>query len=190
LSKWRDCIVVFIDLIGIKKRAALGDSKASALMRSFHNKVRQEMRNSLSTLDHAYVWNDSVILLAYVDQGPRAYERALLDADSLKRKIDASSSVSSYAITVKGQAFPVTPTVDTNRVTVIQASSYAMANCFEVDAKIKKKKLRKSWYVDTRIVREIEHLKSSEWIVVPFLPTGRRRRVYLYTGYLWGKVGV
>jgi len=104
VSRWRDCIVVLMDLIATKKRAQEGNRAASASMRSFHQLVRREMTAGLCALDHAYVWNDSVLLLAYVDDRPRAYEAAIHAADDLKRRVDATARC--YAIAVKGRAFP------------------------------------------------------------------------------------
>lgn len=186
MSRWRDCIVVLMDLIGVKKQALDGDSGASALMRSFHAMVRREMAGGLGALDHAYVWNDSVLLLAYVDDRSQAYKRAIHAADDLKRKVDVIAP--SYAIAVKGRAFPSNAGPDDTRVTVIKASSYAMANCFEIEAKAKSKKLRKAWYIDVRIARKVREARTSEWIAVPLLPLGKCRRVYIHTQNLWGSV--
>lgn len=182
MSEWSDCIVVLMDLIGLKKRALDGDSAASALMRSFHALVRQEMAGGLGALDHAYVWNDSVLLLAYVDDRPETYATAIHAADNLKRKVDATAA--SYAIAVKGRAFPSNAGSD-GRVTVIKASSYAMANCFEIEAEAKSKKLRKAWYIDVRIARRVREARAPDWITVPLLPGGKHRRVYVHGGYLW-----
>jgi hypothetical protein len=181
---WSDSIVVLMDLIGVKKRAFEGDSAASALMRSFHQLVRHEMAQGLHALNHAYVWNDSVLLLAYVDDRDLAYEKAIHAADDLKQGVDAIAP--SYAIAVKGRAFP--PSAADLRVTVIRASSYAMANCFEIEAEAKSKKLRSAWYVDVRIARKVPQARSPEWIAVSLLPGGKRRRVYVHDGYLWGGV--
>lgn len=184
MSGWRDCIIVLMDLIGLRRRALEGDSAASALMRSFHNVIRKEMASGLRGLDHAYVWNDSVLLLAYVDDRSPAYESAIHAADTLKRKIDAIAP--SYAIAVKGRAFPSSAGSDCTKVTVIRASSYAMANCFEIEAEAKSKRRHMAWYIDVRIARRLPRAKSPEWIAVPLLPYGKRRRVYLHAGYLWG----
>lgn len=91
MSQWSDCIVVLMDLIGTKTRAREGNRTASASMRSFHQLVRREMTAGLRWLDHAYVWNDSVLLLAYVDDRPQAYEAAIHAADDLKRRVDATA---------------------------------------------------------------------------------------------------
>jgi hypothetical protein len=173
-----------MDLIGVKKRALDGDSAASALMRSFHRLVRRKMASGLDALDHAYVWNDSVLLLAHVDDRPESYERAIHAADDLKREVDRTAS--SYAIAVKGRVFPSNAGFDGARVTVIKASSYAMANCFEIEAEAKRRRLRKAWYIDVRIARKVREARAPKWIAVPLLPGGKRRRVYVHGGYLWG----
>jgi hypothetical protein len=184
VTGWSDSIIVLIDLIGVKKRALGGDSYASGLMRSFHKLVQREMARGLGALDHAYVWNDSVLLLAHVDDRPEAYERAIRAADDLKRKIDVMAP--SFAIAVKGRTFPRNTSLDEARVTVIEASSYAMANCFEIEAEAKRSKLHMAWYIDVRIARNVSAARAPKWFAVSLLPGGKRRRVYVHDGYLWG----
>jgi hypothetical protein len=183
VSEWRDCVVVLMDLVGVKGRAFEGTSAATSLMRSFHDLVRREMATGLPALEHAYLWNDSVILLAHVTGSPRAYQRVIRAADDLKRQVDMIAP--SYAIAVKGRAFPHAR--QGPRITVIRASSFAMANCFEIEVEAKRKKLRSAWYVDVRIARMVRQTKGSEWFLVGLLPTGRRRRIYTHDGYLWGQ---
>src|SRR5580700_6379769 len=98
---WQDCIVTLIDLQGVKAMAEQGI--ASKLMLKFHNIVIKE-RDSLNITAHAYVWNDSVLLLSYVNEDDSSFESAMKDADKLKRRVDVI--VRSYAIAVKGQTFP------------------------------------------------------------------------------------
>ena len=187
MSGWNDCIVVLMDLIGIKKRALEGDSAASAVMLSFHSLVCRELAKGMGALDHVYVWNDSVLLLSFIDHRPETYEMAIRSADKLKQKVDLIAP--SYAIAVKGRAFPSNAGHYGSRVTLIKASSYAMANCFEIEAEAKKKKLRgKTWYIDIRIARMVRAATAPEWISVPLLPGGKRRRVYAHEGYLWGGI--
>jgi len=181
VSTWRDCIVVLVDLIGVKKRAFEGDASATSLMRSFHQLVYREMATSLGEIDHAYVWNDSVLLLAHVSEG-KGYERVMRAADNLKRRVDTVAP--SYAIAVKGKTFPAA--IQGARVTVITASSFAMANCFEIEAEAKRKKLRKAWYVDVRIARSVPEARATQWCSVRLLPGGKLRRIYTHDQYLWG----
>ena len=180
MNNWRDCIVVQIDLIGIKNRALDGSSSASKLMRIFQEIVRQEVAAGLKSLEHAYVWNDSVLLLSYVDGRSHNYRNSLQAAAALKCKIDMICP--NYAIAVKGQAFPSIARWNSQNFTAIAASSYAMANCFAIETAAKAKKLRKTWYIDARIAKHFLPAKSSEWIDLPLLPTGRYRRIFLHEG--------
>src|SRR6266581_1218759 len=101
-------------------------------MRVFHGLIVNEMKRGLLSLEHAYAWNDSVLLLGYVGQSPEAYRACLQDAERLKRKVDAIAK--SYAIAVKGQTFPEMADsvvgrrrIRNGRATILRTSSYAMA---------------------------------------------------------------
>lgn len=190
--KWRDCVVIYIDLVDVKKRASGSKSKGSSLMRAFHALVASEMKSGLLSLDHAYVWNDSALLLGYVDGSPRAYEACLRDAETLKRKVEQSTK--SYAIAVKGQTFPQSPeamaesgTSKAGRVTILRTSSYAMGNCFEIEKEVKKRGLRKSWYIDGRIAKHIKRPGPREVLELNLLPKDEPRSVHLFDGYLWDR---
>jgi hypothetical protein len=178
-SEWRDCIVVVFDLNAIKQKAKQRGVGVE-LMRRLHQVVSDAAGQGLRSISHAYAWNDSALLLAFVD-GVQQYESVLRDADVLKRAIDAIGT--SYAVAVKGQAFPTPPGGYDPRVTVIAASSYAMGNCFEITGGVGKK-LKKPWYVDSRIAK---HIRTSQTFVrteEKLLPR-ETRRVYAYDGYLW-----
>ena len=183
-KEYRDCIVTLIDLIGVEKLAQSGE--ASKLMREFHKLVTQEKGN-LSAIDHAYVWNDSALLLSYVDDHNASYEAAMRDANKLKRRVDTVRN--SYAIAVKGQAFPPVrgrgKAANASGVIFIRASSWAMANCFKIEEKIKA--LRKAWALDDWIKERIKtELRYSDQVAIPLLPSKKRRNVYFFDGYLWG----
>jgi hypothetical protein len=181
MSNWRDCIVILMDLIGVKRQALKGDSRASSLMRRFHQVVCHEMRTGLRSLDHAYVWNDAVLLLAYVDDHSQRLRESLRDAALLKRKVDGVKR--SYAIAVMGQAFPSgsprTPKQHDARVIVLKTSSYAMANCFEIEAEGKRRGLRNEWYIDERIIKRLG-VTADASITVNLLPDGIGRKIYMY----------
>jgi len=170
-----------IDMVGVKDRAT---ADGSALMRQFHALVRREAQ-SLMSVAHTYVWNDSVLLLSYVD-GEQFFEQPMRDAERLKRQIDKLAP--SYAIAIKGQAFP--PVLDgenvpaPHNVTLIEASSWAMANCFIVE-KVLGGKLRKPWYVDGRIKTKIGSVRTCSTHSVTLLPEQKSRKVYVFDGYLW-----
>lgn len=184
MSGWRDCIVVFFDLAGTKKLAAAGP-KGSDLQRSFHRLICEQMRDGFHSIDHAYIWNDSVLLLAYPDD-EKTYEQIMHAADDLKRVVDKHCSC--YAIAVKGQAFPAIGASfgePPSRVTVLRTSSYAMANCFAIEEEARKRKIRKQWYVDARIARAVKISRSPTWFALRLLPRGKCRRIYTHSGYIW-----
>jgi hypothetical protein len=100
--------VTLIDLIGTKDLAARGDRKASYAMRGMHMLVVKQMAMALPAHSRAYIWNDSVVLLAYLDDGP---DVILREVDMLKRQIDAFVKTcgckrGSFAIAVQGRVFP------------------------------------------------------------------------------------
>jgi len=180
--EWRDCIVTMIDMVGVKNRAQ--DGHASKLMRRFHALIGEEI-GTLPSVAHAYAWNDSVLLLSYLTDGDTSYQSAVRDAEKLKRRIDRLAI--SYAIAVKGQAFP--PKRDEqdptkSKITVIETSGWAMANCFEIE-KALAKKWRKPWYVDIRIASKIQTRQTFHVDTVNLLPTGRARRVHMFDDYIW-----
>lgn len=189
MSAWQDCIVTLIDLIGIKKHAHHGDLKATTLMRHFHALVLKRIRD-LPSIDHAYAWNDSVLLLAYLGTERNKKEVVLREIDAFKREIDILAD--SYAIAVQGQNFPETPFLARGRrprntherVTILRVSSYAMANCFAIEEKLGRS-TQKPWYVDERIARQLSSQQKCETKPMVFLPHGAKRNVFIYEGYLW-----
>jgi hypothetical protein len=202
MAGWRECIVTLIDVVGVKKLAKRPDTRASDLMRAIHHLVLDEMTNGLPAHSTAYVWNDSVLLLAYLNSSAGAAEVILREADALKRQLDAlargSHAQISYAISVQGQVFPDpggleprgVPTEKEVRTVVIKASSYAMANCFLIEEHLGKNS-RKPWYLDSRLAIG---LKTDRGPILKqklkLLPGGKERNVYAYAGYLWGSNGI
>lgn len=181
---WQDCIVTLIDLQGVKAMAEQGI--ASKLMLKFHNIVIKE-RDSLNATAHAYVWNDSVLLLSYVNEDDSSFESAMKDADKLKRRVDVI--VRSYAIAVKGQTFPPVNDAATHKkspsVTVIRASSWAMANVFEIEKKLGN--LKKPWYVDGWIKNRITTSQKFQKESMTMFPSKKKRPIYVFDGYLWAQ---
>jgi hypothetical protein len=181
---WQDCIVTLIDLVGVRAKAPQGI--ASALMRKFHNVVVKE-RGSLNATASAYVWNDSVLLLSYVNDNSSSFEGAMKDADKLKRRVDTVER--SYAIAVKGQTFPPVNDPATHMkspsITVIRASSWAMANVFEIEKKLGK--LKKSWYVDGWIKNRISTSQRFQKESMTMFPLKQKRPIYVFEDYLWAQ---
>jgi hypothetical protein len=58
--------------------------------------------------------------------------------------------------------------------------SYAMANCFEIEKQIKKRRLRKSWYVGERIVKKTGEASSCGAFEINLLPDSQPQRVFLF----------
>lgn len=201
MSGWRDCVVTLIDLVGIRKFAEQPDTRASELMRQMHALVLSEMNTALPAHSKAYIWNDSVLLLAFRDNDSPPAEPILWEIDGLKRKIDALAESrglgGSYAIAVKGQSFPdlrvgepsLTRDVAVQgpRALVIEASSYALANCFLIEQQIGKI-LKQPWYVDSRLATAIETDQVPTKKRVKLLPGAEARDVYVYAGYLWSAI--
>jgi hypothetical protein len=179
-TAWRNCVVALIDLAGTKRETAKGNGRGSTLMRKFHNLVVGTLRQR-QHIAHAYVWNDSVLLLAYVAGRPGEYEDLFQELDILKQRIGALNRC--YGIAVKGQAFPPDNPDIPSHVTVIRASSYAMANCFAIEQVARTKRLRGDWYIDGRIVHHVPSLvRGQEMFTLPMQPTLRSRRVYVHYG--------
>ena len=88
-SDLRDCVVTMLDLIDVKKRAP--ESHGSMMMRAFHKTALDALAQYAPSVHNAYVWNDSLLLLTYVDASTSSVEVALREADKLKRRIDEQS---------------------------------------------------------------------------------------------------
>ena len=179
-----DCVLALFDLVGIKKLAPDGDG--SKQMRRLHGVVMDATAsNGFDCLARAYTWNDSVLLLAHVNNR-NGYERILRDVSRFKRAlIDQVSE--SYCAVVKGKSFPSPQgprALQNGRFVFIEASSYAMANCMDIPGRFKNN--RHQWYLDERVSRELDGLlaRPAYQLRVPFLPSRKERYVYAYDS-LW-----
>jgi len=191
MSSWKHCIISLIDLIGIKKKLFDKKSKGIRLMRQMHQIVHTQINNEMPYHDHAYLWNDSVLLLAYVDEKKTLYEPVMREVNKLKIEINRLSK--SYVICVKGKAIPPpkisnsTPIngniTNQTKDTYLKASSMALANCFAIDKTLKEHK--KTWYIDSWIARHIKTSQKSVKDYVEMLPTNRKRYVHMYKNDLW-----
>lgn len=185
---WPHCIVTVIDVIGIKDLAKIGDSRASTQMRRLHALTRTAFYSGMPMHAHSYCWNDSVLLLAYWNQDLEAARSILAEASKLKRNVDSQID-KSYAISVKGQAFPETTSErlgipdEQSRCTILRASSYAFANCYQIEAEAKRNRLRASWYIDSRLEQAIDRTAYKEFSMT-LLPGQRNRRILLFNDYI------
>lgn len=194
MSCWKNSIVTYMDLVGIKSIAEDGNSKATYIMRKMHDLVEAEMHHEMNNHDNCYVWNDSVLLLSIIDgHGKnRDVKEVMREADNLKRKID--SVCKCYAISVKGRIFPDVQmpdraaingeVADQSRFIRLKTSSYAMGNCFLIEGRLGKK-LLKPWYIDGRIAKELDTEQTKTKHRVKMLPENKKREIFVYDDYLW-----
>jgi hypothetical protein len=189
MSNWQDCVVAYFDLIGIRKAITAENSQATNLMREFHVLVHKSINTDMPAHHNAYAWNDSTMFLSF-PKSDSDHETIMRELDALKSVIDSISP--SYAICIKGQAIPEpvcgygTVVDGQPRFVYLKASSYAFANCFEVEKELcKRKKLRMDWYIDSRIVQKIPVLAKCDRYGVAMLPSGRKRYVHVLKGPIW-----
>ena len=131
-----------------------------------------------------YAWNDSVLLFAYL-RDVSDYEAILREADKLKCELDSRFGLS-YGIAVKGKAFP---SVESTRPSVIVIeSSWALANCFQIEKEARRRRWRYAWYIDSRIAMKIKTATNSRTEKVELLPNDKNRAIHLYDTYLWNGI--
>jgi hypothetical protein len=189
MSNWQDCVVAYFDLIGIRKAITAENSRATNFMREFHVLVHKSINGDMPAHHNAYAWNDSAMFLSFPNSDSD-HETIMRELDVLKSIVD--SICPSYAICIKGQAIPEpvcgygTVVNGQPRFVYLKASSYAFANCFEVEKDLcKKKGLKMDWYVDSRIARKIPAFAKCDRHRVVMLPSGRKRNVYVLKGSIW-----
>ena len=208
----RDCIVTYIDLIGTKELMRKRDPKASRLMRKMYDLLRGKAATILKLHQHVYAWNDSVLLFAYLDESGDGAKPILAEVNTLKEKIDAlfppgGNAHCSFVIAVQGRPFEdielqgngyeQTPAQNCDvRVTIVQASSYAFANCFAIEKRIKEeiKKEKKAgnspswfWYLDQRIVERFRPPRKEVTTkrIQLFRREQARAKIFIYDAFPW-----
>lgn len=192
MANWQHCIVTFIDVVGIKSLASSNDGAASRKMRELHSLGLNYASQMMPLHAHTYLWNDSALLLAYVEQDLAQAPGVMKEANDFKKAIDDIGEC--YAISVKGKVFPdlnpfAAPVFggqisDQPRATVIKASSFAMANCFLIEENLGKLH-QKTWSVDCRIARCLSTLQKYTEHQIELLPGNKSGTVRLYEGNLW-----
>jgi hypothetical protein len=190
MNIWRDCVVAYFDLIGIRKMTKAEDGKATRLMREFHVLVHKSINTDMPAHHNAYAWNDSAMFLSF-PQNRGDYETVMRELNAFKQIMD-NGICHSYAICVAGQAIPEPACgygIEVNRqprFVYLKASSYAFANCFEIEKELcKSKKLEMDWYIDSRIARKVSGLKNCNRHRVAMLPSGKEREVFVLEGPIW-----
>ncbi|MGF6859223.1 hypothetical protein [Paraburkholderia sp. CI3] len=190
-EEWLPCIVSTFDLIGTRRQAASG--KASTAMRLLQERAVWKMNHGMRNHSYCYVWNDSVLMLSYHSRPAVARRRVLAELDECKQWLERECTGKLYAICVKGLAFPQdempSPSVDGEmvgqaRAVVLKTSSWAMANCFEIEKKLKHH--RADWYIDSRITTDVDVMPAFAAEEVRLLPSAESRRVDMFRGNLFG----
>jgi len=179
---FKDCLVTLIDLVDTKKLATSTKGIASSRMRKLHSIADKFMSSEAPKHDHAYAWNDSVLLLAFLDGERGAARIALEEADQLKKRIDKTLGCNSYAVCVRGQTFPLQDDKQSSgalsgRCTILRSSSFAMANCYIIESELKQH--RADWYIQNRLKGSVA-IQPFKICVVDLLPYARANKIMLF----------
>jgi hypothetical protein len=190
MSNWQDCVLSYFDLIGITEMITTDRSRATNLMRELHVLVRYRIISGMIAHSHAYTWNDSATFLSFINNDGD-YEKTMRELNTLKPIVD--SIYPSYVICMKGQAIPepacnygpemTERNSDDPRFVYIKASSYAFANCYRVEEKLKDCEM--DWYVDNRIVSKIPSFPKCKQHVVKMFPDDEERNIHVLKGLIW-----
>ena len=188
-SDWPPCIVTAFDLVGTKSRAASGRGSSKMIeMRSF---AVAKVNNGLPLHSHAYIWNDSVLLLSYETKPTQRRRELLAELEDFKTALEQRCGARTYAISVKGLAFPqddiAAPVfqgqiANQPRAVVLKTSSWAMANCFVIESTLGHH--RADWYIDSRITRDTHISEPFARESLSLLPKKKSREIHMYMGPL------
>ena len=181
-DNWPPCIVTAFDLVGTRSAAPSG--QASSAMIQMHRLAVEKINAGLPNHSYGYVWNDSVLLLSYIDK-PAAQRRTVLnELSEFKHALDTQCG-KAYAISVMGLAFPhdkLGGNIATqSRAVVLRTSSWAMANCFHIEEKLGRH--RADWYIDSRITNNISLPPPFVFEKLKLMPQNELRTVNMYKGY-------
>ncbi len=187
---WSSCIVTMFDLVGTRSLAATG--KGSSAMLLLQQRAVAMINRGMPLHSHGYVWNDSVLMLSYETKPAVVRRNVLAELDAFKQCLELECSAQLYAICVKGLAFPrdeiSSPVFDGQvgaqpRAVVLKTSSWAMANCFEIEKKLKHH--RAHWYIDSRVSDGVNLQAPFSSEDVPLLPKHEPRRIDMFRGSLF-----
>ena len=181
MSDFRNCIVGFVDLIGVTSKINAPNRLGIPIMRAMHKTV-DSIAPDLLSIDNIYVWNDSILIHSLAET-PDSYKRIMSDIHRLKVSLNDISR--SFAICMKGQSFPLRNNSsltanESSKVTYLEASSLAFANCFAVEKSLSTH--RKDWYIDSRITTHIDTRPPDLKKRVVLLPRKTSRTIHLYDG--------
>ena len=186
MSNWKDCVISYIDLIGIGNIIDAGNSEATDFMRQFHTLTYKSINTDMPFHHYAYAWNDSAMFLAFPKEKVD-YEIIMRELNKVKAIFDGIRP--SYVICVKGKAIPEPVCAygvkkdGQSKFVFLKSSGYAFKNCFTVEEELKH--LKMDWYVDSWIANKIPSFPKSNRHYVTMLPTNRKRYVYVHKGQIW-----
>lgn len=149
-----------------------------------------KINNGLPLHSHGYVWNDSVLLLSHETKPAETRRRLLIELSEFKASIEDHCGSKTYAISVKGLAFPhdqiTSPSfqgqiAEQPRAIVLKTSSWAMANCFIIEKHLSRH--RADWYIDSRISQNTGLPEPVASETVDLLPKGESRTIHMYKGH-------
>lgn len=191
MNDMEHCIVTLFDIVGIKQALENEKQDAIQIMRRVHQDVYGQVSTVMNHNDHAYCWNDSVLLLAGTDRVISNAQEVMAEVVALKKRLDAIQSC--YVISVKGLSIPGPlqwsgSVIDGSlegqaKFVYIKASSMAFSNCFEIEKALKK--LQMQYYIDSRIAQKLKTTANGAAHNVAMLPDRVIRPVMVYNEHLW-----
>ena len=137
--------------------------------------------HTLTAHEEVCFWQDSVLLLAFVDGTKESFSRAMNDVKRLKEAIDGLHLC--HAVCVKGQAFPAPAFRSRNakpRAIYLSASSLAFSNCFKIEHELKE--FQADWYIDSRITTKVNTRAADRSAPVKLLPNSVPRDIHVFHG--------
>ena len=190
MADLRDCIVSYIDMIGIGPLLTKRSREAVYTMRKMHEAVSHALLQ-VSAHEEVCLWNDSVLMVGFVTESRKSYRTLMEEVRTVKRIIDGIQR--NYAICVKGKAFPGPKSesqerrrgIDQPRLVYLQASSLAFANCFKIEQQAKQAGWKWDWYIDNRIRTKLSLRLGHDVQDVELHPRSNLRQIHMYRGGFW-----
>jgi hypothetical protein len=190
MADFRDCIVSYIDMVGITALLTRRSKQAVHTMRKMHEVVSRALPQ-VPTHEEICLWNDSVLMVGFVTESESSFRAVMQEVLAVKRIVDGIQK--SYAICVKGQAFagPQSPVpewrsgTDRPRLLYLQASSLAFANCFEIEHRAREAGWKWDWYIDNRIRTKLSLRLGEDTQEMELHPRSNLRRIHMYSSDFW-----
>jgi hypothetical protein len=196
MENMRRCVVILLDLVGMKGLLADDNKRRQAIdaMEAL-DRVCNDFSRNRQHIDHVYCWNDSVLLLAYLQSYDADLSALAIEVSRFKESVDTQCHRNSFIAMVKGKSFM--PNDLQFRVPVpregsqdpvyhyLLASSMAFANCEKLVKKFRKD--HHDWYVDQRIRDQLSQELQGRLIErgrFKAFPRMKVRKVYTAEGYL------